>query len=722
MTSVVNRSRSRSISRQPAPLSLQSPVQQLRGVGERTAESLARLGLRHVRDLLFHLPLRYQDRSRIIPLGALVAGAEVLIEGEVLLSELRYGRRRMLLVRIGDGTGMLMLRFFHFSTRQREGLQRGQWLRLYGEVRVGGSGGLEMVHPEYQCIEKKAALALEANLTPVYPMGDGVRQALLRKLIDQALMLVMPEVASRANPDKPAQVMLEWLDDAELGELGLMALDEAIRTVHSPASDAELSLLRECRHPAQRRLAFEELLVQQFSFRQLRERVRCQQAPLCSGDGFLREQLQADLTFALTAAQQRVIAEIDRDLSCKSPMQRLVQGDVGSGKTVVAAMAVLQVVESGFQAAVMAPTELLAEQHFKVFCDWLQPLGIEVAWLSGKLKGKGREQMLEKIGTGQARVAVGTHALFQEQVVFDHLGLVVIDEQHRFGVHQRLALREKGRSRGLFPHQLIMTATPIPRTMVMTAYADLDTSVIDELPPGRQPVQTISVPDSRRDEVLQRVEHACHQGQQVYWVCTLIEESELLQCQAATETATLLAEILSDVRVGLIHGRLKSSEKEGLMARFKAGEIDLLVATTVIEVGVDVPNASLMVIENADRLGLAQLHQLRGRIGRGHQRSSCVLMYHPPLGQRGRDRLAILRETNDGFEIARRDLELRGPGEVLGTRQTGELQFRVADLVRDQDLIPAVNRVATRLFAEAPQRVKPVVERWLGCSAQYGEV
>jgi len=721
MTSVVNRPRSASARRQLS-LSLQSPLQQLHGVGERTAESLARLGLRYVRDLLFHLPLRYQDRSQIIPLGMLAAGTEVLVEGEVLLSELRYGRRRMLLVKVGDGTGMLMLRFFHFSTRQREGLERGQWLRLFGEVRAGG-GGLEMVHPEYQCIEERATLALESDLTPVYPMGDGVRQALLRKLMAQVLMLVAPLPLASAHSQQVATEMLEWLDESERGELGLMTLDEALATVHRPASDIELSLLRECRHPAQRRLAFEELLVQQFSFLQLRERVRRQHAPLCMGDGrCLPGRLQAGLAFALTTAQQRVIAEINHDLSCHSPMQRLVQGDVGSGKTVVAAMAVLQVVESGFQAAVMAPTEILAEQHFKAFCDWLQPLGIEVAWLSGKLKGKGREQMLEKIGTGQARVAVGTHALFQEQVVFDHLGLVVIDEQHRFGVHQRLALREKGRRHGLFPHQLIMTATPIPRTMVMTAYADLDTSVIDELPPGRQPVQTISVPDTRRDEILQRVEHACNQGRQVYWVCTLIDESEVLQCQAATETATLLAEALSNVRVGLIHGRLKANDKEELMARFKAGEIDLLVATTVIEVGVDVPNASLMVIENADRLGLAQLHQLRGRVGRGCQRSSCVLMYHPPLAQRGRDRLAILRESNDGFEIARRDLELRGPGEVLGTRQTGELQFRVADLVRDQDMIPVVNRLAGRLFEKTPQRVKPIVERWLGTSAQYGEV
>jgi len=696
------------------PLSLQSPLRQLRGVGERGAENLARLGLRYVRDLLFHLPLRYQDRSRIVALGALRAGDEVLIEGEVLLSELRYGRRRMLMVTIGDGTGMLLLRFFHFSERQRERLGRGQWLRLYGEVRNFSGGGLEMVHPEYQPIEHRGMPLPEQGLTPVYPLGEGVHQPLLRKLLDQALAVL--------GSDPPLAAAIEWLDVNERHEAGLMALDEALRTVHHPAADSSLALLRERRHPAQRRLAFEELLVQQLSFRQMRERIRSQLAPVCCGNGHLRQRLQAGLKFSLTVAQQRVIDEIATDLGSHSPMQRLIQGDVGSGKTVVAAMAVLQVVESGFQAAVMAPTELLAEQLYQAFCNWLQPLGVELAWLGGKLKGRGRSRMLENISSGQARVVVGTHALFQEHVVFDHLGLVVIDEQHRFGVHQRLALREKGRRRGLCPHQLIMTATPIPRTMVMTAYADLDASIIDELPPGRQPVQTVSVPDSRRDEVLQRVRQACCEGQQAYWVCTLIEESEALQCEAATETATQLAEALQDVTIGLIHGRLKTSEKEGLMARFRAGDIDLLVATTVIEVGVDVPNASLMVIENADRLGLAQLHQLRGRVGRGSRQSSCVLMYHPPLGQRGRERLATLRDTNDGFEIARRDLELRGPGEVLGTRQTGEMQFRVADLLRDQDLIPVANRVAARLFNTAPLRVKPIIDRWLGSATQYGDV
>jgi len=694
-------------------LSLQSPVQQLRGVGDRTAENLARLGLQYVRDLLFHLPLRYQDRTRLAPIGSLRAGDEVLLEAEVLLAEIKFARRRMLLVKVSDGTGMLVLRFFHFNERQREALARGQWFRCYGEVRQSNSGELEIVHPEYQRIASKGVVALESVLTPVYPMGDGVRQALLRNLMDQALKIV-------ASHDE--SMVLEWLTDQERSRLGLMALDSALMSIHRPEPDTCLDLMRNGNHPAQRRLAFEELLVQQLSIQQIRERARRHRAPCCTGDGVLRQQLLQYLPYMLTKAQQRVIDEIALDLGADVPMQRLVQGDVGSGKTIVAAIAVLQVIEAGYQAAVMAPTELLAEQHYKAFSDWLLPLGIEVAWLTGKLKGKSREQVLDNIANGTARVTIGTHALFQEAVVFDHLGMVVIDEQHRFGVHQRLALREKGRRKGLHPHQLIMTATPIPRTLIMTAYADLETSIIDELPPGRQPVQTVSVADSRRDEVLYRVQHACKQGRQVYWVCTLIDESESLQCEAASETAQQLTQALPHVRVGLIHGRLKAVEKETIMAQFKAGEIDLMVATTVIEVGVDVPNASLMIIENADRLGLAQLHQLRGRVGRGQQQSSCVLMYHPPLGQRGRDRLAILRDSQDGFEIARRDLELRGPGEVLGTRQTGEMQFRVADLVRDQDLIPVASSVAKKLCRVSPQRIKPIVERWLGKASAYAEV
>lgn len=696
-------------------LSLLSPLQSLHGVGQRTATQLARLGLHRVRDLLFHLPLRYQDRSRISVLGALRAGDEALVEGEVLLTELRYGRRRMLLVKVGDGTGILTLRFFHFSERQRELLPRGQWLQLYGEVRRSGPAELEMVHPEYQRINGKGGAVTQRTLTPIYPSADGIRQPMLRKLVDQALVLV---TSGRSDP----ATALEWLSASEREALGLMALDEALLLVHRPAPDESVQLLREGHHPAQRRLAFEELLVQQLAFRQIRERVRRHRSPVCSGDGHLRRQLLDRLSFSLTAAQQRVSDEIATDLAASSPMQRLLQGDVGSGKTVVAALAVLQAVESGLQAAVMAPTEILAEQHYRAFRDWFAPLGIEVAWLTGKLRAKSRADMLAALADGRARIAVGTHALFQEQVVFAHLGLIVVDEQHRFGVHQRLALREKGRRNGLYPHQLIMTATPIPRTMVMTAYADLDTSIIDELPPGRQPVKTVSVPDSRRNEVLERVRLACSRGRQIYWVCTLIEESEVLQCEAATETAAQLVQALPDVRIGLVHGRLKSGEKEAMMASFKAGDIDLLVATTVIEVGVDVPNASLMVIENADRLGLAQLHQLRGRVGRGDCQSSCVLMYHPPLGQRGRERLAILRDSNDGFEIARRDLELRGPGEVLGTRQTGELQFRVADLIRDQDMLPVVNRVARQLFAESPQRLAPLIERWQGQKVHYADV
>jgi ATP-dependent DNA helicase RecG len=469
-------------------------------------------------------------------------------------------------------------------------------------------------------------------------------------------------------------------------------------------------------------LAFEELLAHHLSLRQLRTRVERHRAPVLAASGELFDALLRGLPFQLTKAQRRVIAEIRADMMRPHPMQRLVQGDVGSGKTLVAAAAVLQAVEAGYQAAVMAPTELLAEQHLKNFSAWLAPLDVRIGSLVGKLGGKARQGMLAQLASGELAVAVGTHALFQGEVAFRRLGLIVIDEQHRFGVHQRLALWEKGNVQGHYPHQLIMTATPIPRTLAMAAYADLDCSVIDELPPGRRPVETVVVPENRRDEVVQRIRAACRQGQQAYWVCTLIEESEVLQCQAAENTAALLTEALPELRVGLLHGRMKGAAKEKTMAAFKAGEVDLLVATTVIEVGVDVPNASLMVIENAERLGLAQLHQLRGRVGRGAQQSACVLLYRPPVSSQGRERLAVMRRSNDGFEIARKDLELRGPGEVLGTKQSGMLQLRIADLLRDQALLPAVERAAGLLLARHPRNVAPLIRRWLGQAVQFGDV
>ena len=688
------------------------PVTVLRGVGPRAARRLANLGIETVQDLLFHLPSRYQDRTRIVPMGSLRPGDQAVVEGTVDLAEIKFGRKRMLLVRISDGTGALTLRFFHFNANQQAGFARGVRVRCFGEVRPG-TVTLEMIHPEYQRIDSGAPEVAEEHLTPIYPTTEGMHQLSLRALTDQAL-----ERLHKSGDDG----LHDWLPPELLKHFKLPSLAAAIRYVHRPPPEASVESLLAGRHPAQRRLVFEELLAHHLSLRQLRHAAKAQTAPRLQGDGKLSRQFIAALAFKLTSAQQRVVDEVAADLRRDHPMLRLVQGDVGSGKTVVAALAALQAVEAGAQVAVMAPTELLAEQHSRNFRNWMQPLGIEVAWLSGKIKGKARAAALQAIATGDAPIVVGTHALFQDDVQFAKLGLVIVDEQHRFGVHQRLALRDKGRQGNLRPHQLTMTATPIPRTLAMTIYADLDASIIDELPPGRTPVQTVVIPDSRRPEIVERVRQACAQGRQAYWVCTLIEESEALQCQAAEDSAAQLAEALPDLRVGLVHGRMKPRDKETVMQRFKAGELDLLVATTVIEVGVDVPNASLMIIENAERLGLAQLHQLRGRVGRGAQQSSCVLLYHGRLSEQARSRLGVLRDTTDGFEIARRDLELRGPGEVLGTRQTGLLSLRIADLLRDQDLLPDIEQMAQRLLETHPESVAPLIRRWLGDAGRYGEV
>lgn len=686
------------------------PVTALKGVGPRLAERLQRLGIRTAEDVLLHLPARYQDRTRLTPIGCLQAGDEAQIEAEVVGSEVVARGRRFLLCHVADGTGVLTLRFFHFSPAQQQWLcQSGARLRCFGEVRQG-SVALEMIHPECRRIGADAPPVTD-RLTPVYPTTAGLQQFTLRNLAEQAL----------AQLDEAA-LLPEWLPPALRAPFQLPPIPEAVRLLHQPPADTVLAELDSGRHPARRRLAFEELLAHQLSLRRLRERMRQQAAPSLRGNGGLRQRLRERLPFTLTAAQQRVLAEISADLGEPRPMLRLLQGDVGSGKTVVAALAALQAVETGAQAALMAPTELLAEQHFRNFHHWLGELGVEVAWLTGRLTGKARRILLERLAAGDIRIAVGTHALFQEDVAFAALALVIVDEQHRFGVHQRLALREKGRQGGHYPHQLIMTATPIPRTLAMSAYADLDTSIIDQLPPGRLPVKTVAVPDSRRDQVVARIREACRSGRQAYWVCPLIEESEVLQCQAAAVTAERLTELLPELRIGLVHGRLPPNGKEAVMAAFKRGELDLLVATTVIEVGVDVPNASLLIIENAERLGLAQLHQLRGRVGRGTAESSCVLLYRPPLSDVAYRRLAALRETHDGFEIARRDLELRGPGEVLGTRQTGEQTLRVADLLRDQDLLDAARHTADRLLRDHPACVEPLIRRWIGSGARYGEV
>lgn len=689
---------------------LSQPVTALKGVGGKVAERLTKIGIRQVQDLLFHLPLRYQDRTRLMPLGALRPQQEVLVEGTIQLSQVKFGRRRSLLCHMSDGTGSLILRFFHFSKAQQEQLAKGRRIRCFGEVR-NGPASLEMVHPEYQLLAAEGIVPVDNELTPIYPTTEGLHQLSLRKLMKQALALLdkeaMPELLTPAS---------------RLHQAAEYSLADALKYVHQPPPDAAVDQLLERQHPAQKRLAYEELLAQQLTMKKLREQTQHHTAPILKGKPEQRQQLLDALPFPLTRAQQRVIDDILQDIAQPHPMQRLVQGDVGSGKTVVAALAAVEAVAAGCQAVMMAPTELLAEQHFRTFSNWLSPLGIQVGWCAGKQTASERKQVLQQLQSGEIKVAVGTHALFQDEVTFNNLGLVIIDEQHRFGVHQRLALRDKGRDINSMPHQLVMTATPIPRTLAMTAYADLNVSVIDELPPGRTPVTTVVLPDTRREDVIARVHAACQQQRQVYWVCTLIEESEHLQCQAAEDTATALQESLPDLRIGLVHGRMKPADKERVMSAFKQGELDMLVATTVIEVGVDVPNASLMVIENAERLGLAQLHQLRGRVGRGQVESHCVLMYHPPLSENGQARLKCLRESNDGFVIAQRDLEIRGPGEVLGTRQTGLPQFRVADLIEDQDLLAVMDKAARVLLQEAPKQADALVLRWFAHKLDFGHV
>ncbi|MBL0522820.1 ATP-dependent DNA helicase RecG [Aeromonas enteropelogenes] len=680
------------------------PLDSLKGVGSKMLEKLERLGLATVQDLLFHLPLRYEDRTQVWPIGDLPPGLHGAVEGEIQDTQLVMGRRRMLVCRISDGTGTLTLRFFNFTAAQKNSLAQGRLMRCFGEVRPG-KYGLEMAHPEYKLLGDDQAGQTESALTPVYPTTEGLRQLTLRNLTDQAL----------------AQLDLYGVE--ELLPAGLyphqIELAAALRLLHRPPPSVALPLLENGQHPAQQRLVLEELLAHNLSVLKVRAQSQTQLARALKPAPELVKQLLGALPFKPTGAQSRVVAEIGKDLQQSHPMMRLVQGDVGSGKTLVAALAALQAIGNGCQVGLMAPTELLAEQHAINFAKWLEPLGIQVGWLAGKQKGKAREEALAAIADGSVKMVVGTHAIFQEQVVFQRLALVIIDEQHRFGVHQRLALREKGEREGVHPHQLIMTATPIPRTLAMTAYADLDTSVIDELPPGRTPITTVALPDSRRQDVIERVRLACTEGKQAYWVCTLIEESEVLECQAAEDTAAELQALLPGLHIGLVHGRMRPVEKQRVMEEFKAGILQLLVATTVIEVGVDVPNASLMIIENPERLGLAQLHQLRGRVGRGAVASHCVLLYHAPLSKTAQSRLGVLRETNDGFQIAQRDLELRGPGELLGTRQTGLADLKIADLVRDQPLIPQVQKMARFLMDKHPSHVEPLIRRWLGLRDHY---
>lgn len=681
---------------------------ELRGVGPALAAKLGNLGVHTAFDLLFILPLRYEDRTRITPLGSLLPGRRAVVEAVIELSEAVFRQRRALLCRISDGTGTLTLRFFYFSRSQQAALARGRRVRCYGEVRKR-PGGLEMVHPEYRILAEDAPAPLDAHLTPVYPTTEGVQQGRLRGLIGQAL-------------DTRLQHLRDYMPGSLLRDYQLPELADAVRYLHRPPADARLEELLAGQHPTQQRLALEELLAHQLSLRQLRRRATRLRAPALRPENPLSVGFVANLPFALTGDQRRTLEQVCADLTREHPMMRLVQGDVGCGKTVVAAAAALWAVSAGMQVAVMAPTELLAEQHRTNFSRWCRPLGVSVAWLAGSLKSAARRVATNAIASGAAQIVVGTHALFQESVEFAELGLVIVDEQHRFGVHQRMSLMQKGASGHWRPHQLVMTATPIPRTLAMTMYADLDVSVIREMPPGRQTVATVAVSEQRRHEVIARVREAVASGARAYWVCPLVEESEQLDYQDAESTHTLLSEALPTLAIGLIHGRMRAEQKDAVMQAFAAGELQVLVATTVIEVGVDVPEATLMIIENAERMGLAQLHQLRGRVGRGSASSSCVLLYRPPLSTIAQARLGVLRDTNDGFVVAEKDLELRGPGEVLGKRQTGMLHLRVADLSRDAALLTKVQSLAEEILAAHPDIVAPLIARWIGAADQYGNV
>ena len=682
-----------------------APVSRLPGVGPVLQAGLERIGITRLQDLWFHLPLRYEDRTRLTPIRDLRVGETAQVEGVIEAVERGFRFRPQLRVVISDDSRtMLTLRFFSFRRAQIDQLTPGTRLRCFGQIRHAAQG-MEIVHPQYQRLATGPS-EVEERLTPIYPTTEGLGQKRIANLVALALR------------ELPADEMLELIPRTLREDLHLLSLREALLLVHRPPADANVAALLLGTHPAQQRLAFEELLTHHLSLKQLRVQIRQHGAPCLRGTGKLRKALVQSLPFRLTGAQTRVSAEIAADLVERQPMLRLVQGDVGSGKTIVAAWAAVAAIESGYQVALMAPTELLAEQHLRNFSAWLAPLGIEPVWLAGKVQGKARASALTALA-GDAQLVVGTHALMQQAVRFRDLGLVIIDEQHRFGVHQRLALRDKGREGDRVPHQLVLTATPIPRTLAMTAYADLDVSVIDELPPGRTPVTTVALSSSRRNEVIERIRVACAEGRQVYWVCTLIEESEQLEAQAAEVAHAELTALLEGVSIGLVHGRLKSAEKQAVMDDFRAGRVTLLVATTVIEVGVDVPNASLMVIENAERLGLAQLHQLRGRVGRGSAASSCVLMYQPPLSAMARERLGAMRETSDGFVIAEKDLELRGPGELLGTRQTGRLEFRIADLARDAAMLGDVQRIATRMIEEHAGLCERLVTRWIGAASRF---
>ncbi|MCK8137921.1 MULTISPECIES: ATP-dependent DNA helicase RecG [Pseudoalteromonas] len=685
----------------------QYPITELKGVGPKMAERLLKLGITTVQDMLFHLPLRYEDRTRIYAISELTVHSHVTVQATIETSQITFGKRRMLVCQINDGTGRLTLRFFNFTAAQKNAFSAGKIIRCFGEIRRGRVG-FEMSHPEYSISDTFEQQPTSSTLTPVYSTTEGLKQLSIRALSEQAIELLQKYAVEELLPQ-------QW-------QPSQLPLSDALLLLHRPPNDVDIIALEQGTHPAQQRLVFEELLAQNLSLLKVREQGQQVKAIALEPTNPLEAQFLAQLPFAPTNAQSRVVSEIKTDMQHAYPMMRLVQGDVGSGKTLVAALGALTAIAQGYQVALMAPTEILSEQHGINFSNWFESLGITVAWLGGKTKGKERVNTLAMIASGEAQMIVGTHALFQDEVKFNNLVLIIIDEQHRFGVHQRLSLREKGRFGDCYPHQLVMTATPIPRTLAMTAYADLETSVIDELPPGRTPITTVAIPDTRRDDIISRVKLACNeQGRQAYWVCTLIDESEVLQCQAAEDSALQLKEALPELNIGLVHGRMKATEKQAIMSEFKTGNIHVLVATTVIEVGVDVPNASLIIIENPERLGLAQLHQLRGRVGRGATASHCVLLYHAPLSHTAQKRLGVLRDSNDGFVIAERDLEIRGPGEVLGTKQTGLAEFKIADLTRDKQTLNQVRPIAQQMLKQYPQHIDPLIHRWLGNKSNYAQ-
>ena len=704
------------------------PITTIKGVGAKVAEKLRNIGIRTVEDALFHLPLRYEDRSRIYPVASTLVGSHVSVVAQVTSCQVQFGRKRMLVVKAADTSGSITLRFFNFSAAQKAQFETGVWLKCFGEIK-GGRHGPEIIHPEYKKVDPNQSITVEDTLTPVYPTTEGIKQATLRNITEQAL--------SRLEKYNVDQLIPDFSFASEtLVAIRAYDIKKALLLCHRPPVDTPYHLLEEGIHPAQQRLAFEELTAYQLSTLQNKYANKSDAAIVLPNNEQLTQDFLSTLPFQPTGAQTRVVREIKQDLLQPTPMMRLVQGDVGSGKTLVAALSALVAISNGYQVALMAPTEILAEQHAINFQNWFAQLSsqtlnepLNVVWLSGKTKAAQRRETLNAIETGEANLIIGTHAIFQDSVEFHSLALIIIDEQHRFGVHQRLELRNKGaihnanrsgQSQVFYPHQLVMTATPIPRTLAMTAYADLDCSIIDELPPGRTPITTVAMPDTKRDAIIERVKDVCiTTKQQAYWVCTLIEESEMLQCQAAEDTVVELKQKLPELKIGLVHGRMKPADKQRIMESFKSGDVDLLVATTVIEVGVDVPNASLMIIENPERLGLAQLHQLRGRVGRGALQSHCVLLYLAPLSNAAQQRLAVLRESNDGFVIAEKDLEIRGAGEIIGTRQTGDAQFRIADLTRDEDLLDEATSTAHALINASPLACSQLLERWVGEKQVY---